>query len=98
MGVRRYDRNDYMAGGQMLATPEWLYRIQHNVKAGRIRTEVIILSEGERLDHVAAKAYGNGRLWWIISAASGIGWALQPPPGTRLLVPVNLSDIAMLVS
>ena len=93
MGIRRYDRVDYMASGRMMQTPQGVAKIQHNVRNGRIRTKKVRLKEGERLDHIAAQAYGNGKLWWVIAAASGIGWGLQPPPDTRILVPINLADI-----
>jgi len=40
-----------------------------------------------RLDQLAGQIYGNGSYWWAIAAASDIGWGLQVPPGTRLLIP-----------
>jgi len=53
-----------------------------------------VLNEGERLDTIAGRVYGNARLWWIIAAASGIGWPLQVPPGTQLLIPTDLKQTA----
>jgi len=87
-----------MNRGKQLATPENIRRIQKAVRRNNVITKPIILKEGERLDHLAGKVYGNGQLWWVIAAASGIGWGLQVPPGTRILVPTDLSGIAMLVS
>jgi hypothetical protein len=49
--------------------------------------------EGFRLDYYANKYYNDASLWWIIAAASGIGWWLQIPPGVVLYIPVNLSQI-----
>jgi nucleoid-associated protein YgaU len=98
MAINRYDRTSLLRGGRMLATPENIRRIQRAVRRNNIMTKTIILKEGERLDHIAGKVYGNGQLWWVIAAASGIGWGLQVPPGTRISVPVELSGIAMLVS
>ena len=49
--------------------------------------------EGERLDQIAGKFYDDGRYWWVIAAASNIGWWLQVPTGTRLIVPLDLSEI-----
>lgn len=46
-----------------------------------------ILQDGERLDTVAGEVYGDSRYWWIIAAASRIGWGMQLPPGTILYVP-----------
>ena len=54
--------------------------------------------EKERLDVLAGKIYGDGGYWWIIAAASGIGWSLQVPPGTRLKIPTKLEQILSLVS
>jgi hypothetical protein len=56
-----------------------------------------VLQEGERFDIIAGEVYGDGRLWWIIAAASGIGWFLQVPPGTRINVPVSMDQIARLI-
>ena len=69
------------------------YRIYYAAKTGAISTKIHILEEGERLDQLAGLAYGDGSLWWIISAASGIGWALQVPPGTRLIIPSDAAEV-----
>ena len=47
-------------------------------------------SLGQRLYKLAYKHYGNSSYWWVIASASGIGWALQCPPGTVIRVPKNL--------
>jgi nucleoid-associated protein YgaU len=56
-----------------------------------------VVKEGERLDVIAAKSYGSSHLWWVIAAASGIGWGMQIPPGTLLKIPVSLSQVDMYV-
>lgn len=71
--------------------------IRKGVERGTIITEEYISKEGDRLDHLAGKFYGNGTLWWIIAAASGIGWGLQVPPGTIIKIPRKLSQINALV-
>ena len=48
--------------------------------------------EGDRFDILAQTYYGDSNLWWIIAAASGIGWGLQCPPGTVIRIPTNASD------
>ena len=46
----------------------------------------------------AAHAIGrDGMNWWIIAAASGIGWWLQCPPGTLLAIPTSISQIERLL-
>ena len=52
-----------------------------------------ITKVGDRLDHIAYEAYGNAKLWWIIAAASGIGWWLQVSDGIVLKIPLDLEDI-----
>ena len=98
MAINRYDRTGLMDGGKQMATPENIRRIQRAVRNKNIVTRAVILKEGERLDHLSGKVYGNATLWWVIAAASGIGWGLQVPPGTRILIQTDLSTIAMLVS
>ena len=65
--------------------------------SGLISVRKDYLREGERLDVIAGAEYGDSRLWWIIAGASGIGWNLQVPPGTYLLVPTDLVQVAALV-
>mgnify|MGYP001296555193 CR=1 FL=1 len=61
-----------------------------------IPTNTHVVKQGERLDTIAGTAYGSGALWWVIAAASGIGWGLQVPPGTLLRIPTDLSLILVL--
>ena len=61
------------------------------VKNKVVKTKDLALREGERLDHVAFHYYGDTRLWWVIAAASDIGWGLQCPPGTHIRVPIDLT-------
>tara|TARA_Y100000591_G_C21489801_1_gene524537 strand:- start:51 stop:224 length:174 start_codon:yes stop_codon:yes gene_type:complete len=56
-----------------------------------------MLKEAQRLDTIAAESYGDARLWWVIAAASNIGWGLQVPPGTKLSIPIDLAQIGDLV-
>lgn len=65
--------------------------------SGLISVRKDYLREGERLDVIAGAEYGDSRLWWVIAGASGIGWNLQVPPGTYLLVPTDLVQVAALV-
>jgi hypothetical protein len=60
--------------------------------AGNIRFDETYLDEAERFDILAGKIYGDSSLWWIIAAASDVGWGLQVPPGTRIKIP-KLADV-----
>jgi hypothetical protein len=61
--------------------------IRAAIADGTLPFKEITLKEAQRLDHIAAQAYGNGRYAWLIAAASDIGWMLQAPPGTYIRIP-----------
>ena len=92
MYINRY-RSDGVIGGKILGTNGSISKIRDAVSAGDISTTAIISQEGDRLDNLAGKYYGDGRLWWVIAAASNIGWWLQVPPGTRLVVPTDIGQV-----
>lgn len=70
-----------------------LENIRNAINNGNIPiSETIVLSEEQRLDTIAGQKYGDGRYWWILAIASGIGYGLQVPPGTVIVVP-ELSGI-----
>ena len=96
MALRRYARTTKIRGGSMYGSPRAAVIIRQRVKSGKMATQRYILKEGDRLDILAGKYYGNAKLWWAIAAASGIGWGLQAPPGTVLYIP-SLGDVAQVV-
>ncbi len=61
--------------------------IRQLVRNGRITTAIHVVRAGERLDTIAANVYGDATMWWLIAAASGIGWQCQVPVGTILNIP-----------
>lgn len=65
---------------------------------GNIETFDYVLKEGERLDQLAGRYLGNGDMWWVLAASSGIGWMLQATPGTRIRIPNNVNQIMAYVS
>ena len=97
MGISRYAFSPAVRGGSTIATSDVGRKIFHGIENGSIAFSSRILQEGERLEHIAAKAFGSADMWWAIAAASGIGWGLQCPPGTILRVPKNLGDILSLL-
>jgi hypothetical protein len=96
MSQRRYDGTQLIAFGTMFGTSETISVIRNGIASGEIRYEEYSLQERERLDTLAGKSYGDGRLWWILAAASNIGWGLQVPPGTKVLIP-KLTDVQRLL-
>ena len=97
MAIRRYSRSPLLKGGKHYGTPGGAVMIRKAAERGNIETEEYVSTEGDRLDHLAGKFYGSGTLWWIIAAASGVGWGLQVPPGTLLAIPTRLGQINALV-
>ena len=98
MGVNRYARAPILGGGTFYGTSLTINIVKQAADAGLIRTKIMTSHEGDRLDIIAGREYGDSSNWWVIAAASGIGWALQMPPGTRLVVPVDLSEVMDLVA
>ena len=92
MAVSRYQKDIITGTPQRLATASSFLRLRDAVRSGQLSTREVILAEGQRLDQLAGQYYGDGNLWWVIAAASEIGWWLQVPPGTHILIPTSLSE------
>lgn len=91
MSVSRYRKDVIIGTPQRLATAGAIQRLRDAQASGQIATREIVIAEGQRLDQIAGELWGDGKLWWVIAVTSGIGWWLQVPPGTRLLVPVDIN-------
>ena len=89
----RYRRTTRLNGGKMLGTSRLSGILYSAAKSGKIPCRTIVLAEGARLDHLAGRYLGNGQLWWVIAACSGVGWGLQAPPGTRIKIPLDLEKV-----
>ena len=70
MTTTRYSNVNRLAGGTMLGTSTAHVDIRHAIESGRLSYTSTTLSEGERLDILAGKFYGDGKYWWILAAAS----------------------------
>lgn len=88
----RHSNTQKIASGRQYGTATAHNNIRRAVQQGNIDVRQHVLKEGERLDVIAGRTYGNARLWWVIAAASGIGWGLQVPPGTQVLIPSDLKQ------
>tara|TARA_B100000700_G_scaffold73985_1_gene82612 strand:+ start:471 stop:761 length:291 start_codon:yes stop_codon:yes gene_type:complete len=73
------------------------YMIRNAVKSGVLKVHTLTMKSGERLDQIASREYGDASYWWVIAAASGIGWGMQVPPGTLIRVPKDLSQVMSLM-
>lgn len=90
--VRRYSTSPVLGLNEFYGTSYAITSIRDNVKNGNIRFREIVIKEGIRLDVLAGIEYGDGRLYWIIAAASDVGFATAVLPGTVIKIP-NLSDV-----
>lgn len=93
MQISRYTSDGTTREGKLLATNGSISRIRQAVADGDLNVNYMVLHEGERLDVLAGRIYGDGRLWWIIAAASNVGWWLQVPAGTRIAIPTDLNAV-----
>ena len=91
--ISRYDNDRLVQGGRLLGTNEAIVRLRDGIDDGLVQTTATVLRGFQRLDVLAQQQYGDGRLWWVIAAASGVGWFPQVPPGTRLIVPVDINEV-----
>jgi len=83
MAFSRYSRDSFSFDGKGYAASRSIATLRANIKAGYIGIQqTIIATEGDRLDTIAGSVYGDGRYWWVLAAASDVGWGMQVPPGT----------------
>ncbi len=93
----RYKKDGARQDFRGLQSTESINLIRASVESGDVGIDkIILLTQADRVEHIAAAIYGDARYWWVIAAASDIGWALQAPPGTVIKVP-NLKDIERLL-
>ena len=98
MAFSRYNSTAILDFGAQFGTSNATAVIRAAIKDNTLsRGKKIVVRGAERLDTIAAVEYGDGRYWWVLAAASNVGWSLQVPVGTVLYAP-SLGDVAKLVS
>jgi len=95
--INRYENDNLAQDGKLLATNDTIVRLRDGISTGAIKVTTVILQGNQRLDVLANQYYGDGRLWWVIAAASGIGWWIQAPAGTRVVVPQDLNEVQAVI-
>lgn len=96
MAFSRYTRSPILNFGAQYGTSRAREAIQTAVKNGQLVCRQMVVRGRERLDTIAGVVYGDARFWWILAAASNIGWGMQVPPGTIVNVP-PLGRVAALI-
>lgn len=97
MPIRRYNTSNVIALGTKLGTGQAHTLIRQAIANGNLQYTTDVIKGFVRLDTIAGKAYGDSTLWWIIAAASDVGWGLQLPPDTVIKIP-NLQQVEVLLS
>lgn len=96
MSVSRYARTPVLELGRRYGTSRAIEVIRAGIENGTIRYTEVTLQGRERLDVIAGREYSSAEYWWVIAAASGIGWGVQVPPGTYIRI-ANLEDVLKLI-
>lgn len=96
MTIRRYSRTTVFGLNRRYGTSEVILTLRNGLNNGNIRSDLYITKENERLDIIAGERYKDSTLWWLIASCSNIGWSLQVPSNTRLLIPY-LEDVVKYV-
>ncbi len=78
------------------ATSELCSRIYKDCKNGILEHDMLVYTKNDRLDKLSQKYYNNGLDWWIIAAASGLGWWMQINEGTQIIIPTNINQLRSL--
>ena len=86
MAINKYQ----LVKGKTINVSPFIYKA---VEKDEIVYDEIVTEAGKRLDHYANEYYGDANNWWIIAAASGIGWWMQVPAGVVLRIPLSLEDV-----
>ena len=97
MSFNRYKRAPKLRNGKFYGTWNAGYILLAAMESGALEYKTHITKEGERLDIIAGRYYGDGTLWWVIAGCSGIGWGLQVPAGIYLKVPTDIGQIQALL-
>ncbi len=89
----RYTSDTAINFGMSLGNPGGVLRLRAAYEKGLISVRQITLGTTTRIDHLAFQHLGDPSYWWAIAALSDIGWGLQLPVGTFLIIPTSLPQV-----
>lgn len=93
MPASRYSNDSRIGLGRQLGSNRVVRALRESIAAGTVPIVSTLVATGDdRLDTLAGTIYGDSRYWWVLAAASNIGWGLQIPPGTVINV-LSLTDV-----
>jgi hypothetical protein len=93
MATSRYARSPKINLGTQQGVSEYVMNMRRALREGRIAVIGEVIATGaDRLDSLAGSIYGDAKYWWVLAAASDIGWGLQVPPGTILKI-IDIKDL-----
>ena len=96
MAFSRYSRAPRLDFGAQQGTSQAISVIRAAIKDGSLAVKTSVCRGAERLDTMAGSIYGDSRYWWVLAAASNIGWGLQVPAGTIILIP-DIGSVAKII-
>jgi len=97
MAFSRYTRDEVGFGGRGLTIAQASTTLRLVIKKGLITPiRILTVTQADRLDTLAGEIYGDAKYWWVLAAASSIGWGMQVPPGTLIFV-LDLATVERLV-
>jgi nucleoid-associated protein YgaU len=96
MTINRYQTDEVFGANKYYGTAQATNTIRAAINSGTLALTTITLAGAQRLDTLAGDIYGDATLWWVLAAASNIGWGLQVPPGTVISVP-RIEDVLELL-
>jgi hypothetical protein len=71
-------------------------KIYSAVQSNSISFKTVVTTASKRLDHYSIDQYGDSRYWWVIAAASGVGWWIQVPSNTIIKIPTDIDEVLRL--
>lgn len=98
MAFSRYQRDNLSSDGRGFTAPGGLAAVRAAIKRGDVPViNTFTTTEADfRLDSIAGRLYGDSRYWWLVAAASNIGWGMQVPAGTIINI-VDLEAVERIV-